>query len=151
MPGLLNYTTTIGVNRTVAEMQAMLVRAGATAVTLHYDGFGHTTGITFAVSTKYGPQQFTLSVDTKAVGKILAEMRSRPYNFADRMKLVAAQAERTAWRVARSWLEAQLAMVEIGLASLDQIMLPYMHVGPQKTLYAAYQESQSVLQIEAGR
>jgi len=149
MPGLLNYTTTVSSARTIAEMQAMLVRAGATAVTLHYDGFGHTTGITFQVGTKYGPQQFTLTVDTQAVSEILAGMRSRPYSVSERIKLVAAQAERTAWRVARSWLEAQLAMVEIGLASLDQVMLPYMHVGPQQTLYAAYQESQSVLQIEA--
>jgi hypothetical protein len=150
MPGLLNYTTTISAARTITEMQAMLVKAGATAVTLHYDGFGHTTGLTFKVDTKYGPQEFTLTVNTKAVCDILAKMRTRPYSHSERVKLVAAQGERTAWRVARSWLEAQLAMIEIGLASLDQVMLPYMHVGPHQTLYDAYQERQSVLQIEAG-
>ena len=58
------------------------------------------------------------------------------------------QAERVAWRVARSWLEAQLAMIQIGLAKIDQIMLPYMHVGDQQTVYDKYLESQQYLQIE---
>lgn len=149
MAGLLNYTTTINANRTISEMQAMLVRAGASSVTLHYDGFGHTTGLTFSVGTKYGPQQFTLGVDIAAVQTVLAKQRTRG-SMADRMQTVRDQAERTAWRVARSWLEAQMAMVEIGLASLDQVMLPYLHVDRAGTqLYAAYQEQQSVLQIEA--
>lgn len=149
MTGLLNYTTTINANRTISEMQAMLVRAGASSVTLHYDGFGHTTGLTFSVRTKYGPQQFTLGVDIAAVQTVLAKQRTRG-SMADRMETVRDQAERTAWRVARSWLEAQMAMVEIGLASLDQVMLPYLHVDRAGTqLYTAYQEQQSVLQIEA--
>lgn len=150
MPGLLNYTTTINANRTITEMQAMLVRAGATAVTLHYGPDQRPTGIQFQVGTKYGPQTFTLGVDIRSVQAILAKGRTRG-SVSERLRAVADQAERTAWRVARSWLEAQLAMVEVELASLDQIFLPYMHVGPNQTLYAAYQESQNVLQIEAAR
>ena len=44
----------------------------------------------------------------------------------------------------------RLALIQIGMASLDQVMLPYLHVGPDKTLYAAYQDQQDVLQLTAG-
>lgn len=148
MAGLLNYTTTINANRTIAEMQAMLVRAGATSVTLHYGPDQRPSGIEFVVGTKYGPQMFRLGVDVRAVQMLLAKQRTRG-SLADRMQFVREQAERTGWRVVRSWLEAQLAMVEIGLASLDQVMLPYMLMAPEKTVYDAYQDNQSTLQLEA--
>lgn len=149
MPGLLNYTTTIPAAKTIAEMQAMLVRAGATSVAVHYTD-QHADGLTFRAPTKYGEQLFTLAVDKAAVNKVLAKQTARG-TLADRMQKTAPQAERTAWRVARSWLEAQLALIEIGMASLDQVMLPYMHVAPEVTMYAAYQERQDVLQLEKGQ
>lgn len=58
------------------------------------------------------------------------------------------QAERVAWRVAREWLLAQLAIIEAQMATLDQVMLPYLQVDGQKTLYAAYREREDTLQLE---
>ena len=148
MPGLLNYTTTIPVQKTIAEMQQMLIQAGALEISQRYID-GAAVGLTFTAPTQYGPQQFILPVDVDAVRSVLlkgkpraAKANSKPYSYE--------QAERVAWRVARSWLEAQLAMIQIGLAKIDQIMLPYMHVGDQQTVYDKYLESQQYLQIEAG-
>jgi hypothetical protein len=148
MPGLLNYTTSIPIQRTISEMQQMLVAAGALEISQRYVD-GNAVGLTFTAPTQYGPQQFILPVDADAVRAVLlknkpraAKANSKPYSYE--------QAERVAWRVARSWLEAQLAMIQIGLAKIDQIMLPYMHVGDQQTVYDKYLESQQYLQIEAG-
>lgn len=149
MPGLLNYTTTIPASKTITEMMEMLRNTDATSVAVHYDPERRADGLTFQAPTKYGPQWFTLPVDIAAVNRVLAKQQSRGL-MSDRMARTAAQADRTAWRVARSWLEAQLAMITIGMASLDQVMLPYMHVDTDKTLYAAYQDKQDVLQIESG-
>lgn len=151
MPGLLNYTTTISAEKTVGEMQVMLRKAGASSVAVHYGPDQRASGLSFRVATKYGLQDFTFPVNIQPVNEILARQLSRPYSLSDRIERTAAQAERTAWRIARSWLEAQLALIQIGMASLDQVMLPYMHVGPELTMYAAYQEKQDVLrQLESG-
>lgn len=148
MSGLLNYTTGIAAGRTIAEMQQMLVDAGATQVAIHYVD-QRASGLTFHAPTKYGPQVFTLPVDVAAVQKVLQKVR--PGGGMSLAKLHSfEQAERVAWRVARSWLEAQLAMIKIGLAQLDQVMLPYLHVAPELTLYAAYQEQQDVLALTDG-
>lgn len=150
MPGLLNYTTTISADKTIGEMQQMLRKAGATSVAVHYGDDQRAGGLSFRVVTKHGLRDFTLPVDITPVQRILADQRSRPYSKTERLQLVADQAERTAWRVARSWLEAQLALIQIGMATLDQVMLPYLHVGPDLTLYAAYQDQQDVLALTAG-
>lgn len=151
MPGLLNYTTTVAADKTIAEMQAMLRKAGASSVAVHFGPDQRASGLSFRVVTKYGLQDFTFPVNTQPVNEILARQRSQPYSLSERIERTAAQAERTAWRIARSWLEAQLALIQIGMASLDQVMLPYMHVAPELTMYDAYQERQDVLQLEGGQ
>lgn len=148
MPGLLNYTTQIPVHKTIREMQDMLVQAGALEVTLRYAN-GITVGLAFIAPTQYGPQQFVLPVDVEAVRAVLLKQKPRTAKATSKAYSVE-QAERVAWRVARSWLEAQLAMIQIGLAKIDQIMLPYLIVSPDKTLYAAYQEQQDVLALTDG-
>jgi hypothetical protein len=35
------------------------------------------------------------------------------------------QARRVAWRIVLHWLDAQLAMIQAGLVSLEQVFLPY--------------------------
>lgn len=146
MPGLLNYTTTIPVAKTIAEMQQMLVAAGALEISQRYAD-GKAVGLTFTAPTQYGPQQFILPVDVDAVRTIL--LKGKPRTAKSTSKAYSyEQAERVAWRVARSWLEAQLAMIQIGLAKIDQIMLPYMNVGGEQTVYDKYLESQQYLQIE---
>lgn len=147
--GLLNYTTTISASKTISEMQDALAKAGAAAVAIQYED-GRPHGITFQLRTPQGAQLFTLPVDSVPVQRILAKEKVRG-TLAERMQTVAAQADRTAWRVAKSWLEAQLALVQIGLASLDQVMLPYLHVDGDKTLYAAYSEGRDALALTTGR
>lgn len=146
--GLLNYTTTIAASKTIGEMQAALAQAGANSIAVHYSG-GSPTGLTFSLHTKYGPQLFTLPVDVPAVQKVLR--RQRTAGGLSRVKFESMEhAERVAWRISKTWLEAQLALVSVQMATIDQVMLPYMHVGPDKTLYAAYQDRQDVLELTDG-
>lgn len=148
MAGLLNYTTTIPAGKTIGEMQTALAKAGATSIAVHYTA-GSPAGLTFSLTTKYGPQLFTLPVDVPNVQKVLRRQRSA--GGMSRVKFESSEhAERVAWRISKTWLEAQLALVAVQMATIDQVMLPYMHVGPDKTLYAAYQDQQSVLQLTAG-
>jgi hypothetical protein len=56
-----------------------------------------------------------------------------------------ASTERVAWRIAKDWLEAQLAILQSEMVSIDQVMLPYLHVDGDKTLYQAYAERENAL------
>jgi hypothetical protein len=45
-----------------------------------------------------------------------------------------------AWRVVKDWLEANLALVAAQMATIDEVMLPYLHVDGDRTLWQAYRE-----------
>ena len=58
-------------------------------------------------------------------------------------------AERVAWRVLKDWLEAQLALIEAGVADMTQVMLPYMQGDDGLTVWQRYLEREQAA-IEAG-
>lgn len=135
---LLNYTTSIAAGKTASEMQAMLAKAGATQINSTYDG-GALIGLSFAIDTPHGMRTFALPVDVKAVEKVLGRQRiERRYNTPE-------QAERTAWRILKDWLEAQLAIIETQMVTLDQVMLPYMTDELGHTVYDLYASRQLAL------
>ena len=46
------------------------------------------------------------------------------------------QAVRASWRILKDWVEAQMALLETGMVTMDEIFLPYMLFGGQ-SLYQA--------------
>lgn len=143
---MLNYTTTIAVARSVAEMQALLGRAGAAAVAVRYED-KEPSALSFTLSTPVGDRAFTLPVNVAGVAKVLAD--DPKVRRAGRSYLTPEHAAKVAWRVAKDWLEAQLAIIDANMATLDQVMLPYLHVDGDRTLYEAFQ-SRDLAAIEAG-
>jgi len=148
--GTLNYTTGVAASQTAGEMSKLLAKHGASRVTVEFDQERH-VGLSFTLPTPHGPREFALPIDVDAVQGLL--------NKQARGKVIrkgfsnAEQAERTAWRVAKNWLEAQLAIIEAQMATLDQVMLPYLIVEPgpvRKTLYTRYRESEAALALPPG-
>ena len=45
------------------------------------------------------------------------------------------QAARVAWRIILYWLDAQLALIQANLGTLEQIFLPFCQAQDGKTLY----------------
>lgn len=63
-----------------------------------------------------------------------------------KVKADLQQAERVAWRIIKDWIEAQMAIIEAQLASMDEVFFPYMlDSAGQKTLYEAYCERQLLI------
>jgi hypothetical protein len=140
---LLNYTTEIPASRTVGQIQDVLAQAGASEIAVSYDGDRHPRGIRFEVETPKGRRAFTLPAE---VDKILAVMQ-RAYDSGERWakrggRPDRAQARRTGWRILLDWTRAQLAIIRTEMVTLDQVMLPYMHIeGPDSpTVYELAQE-----------
>lgn len=144
---LLNYTTTVPVGRTIGQIQAELAKHGATKIMVDYVD-GGPTGLTFQITGPHGPRAFSLPVDVAAVQKVL----DRQWNERKirRANATRAQAERTAWRTIHDWLEAQLALVEAHLMTLEQVMLSQVWVdNTGTTLYQRYLEH-DLRALEAG-
>lgn len=147
MPGPLNYTTSIRADKTAAECLAILGRSGAAAVALTYAD-RRPVGLAFNLDTPHGPRGFDLPVNVGGVHRRLADAyrkRDIPLKHSDR-----DQAERTAWRILKDWLEAQLAIIDAQMVSLDQVMLPYLRVDDNRTLYESYREREDMLALESG-
>jgi hypothetical protein len=139
----LNYTTTIPVTQTAGECQAVLAAAGASSVAVHYED-GLPSGLSFSLRTPHGPRNFTLPVDVPAMQAVLAKAE-RNGDFASLKKAAGKfttreHAANVAWRVVKDWLEANLALIAAQMATLNEVMLPYLHVDDSRTLWQAYQE-----------
>lgn len=141
--GLLNYSTSVPASRTISEMQAALARSGARKVMLEYDDQGNAHALMFSLPTPHGERFYTLPCDVAAVERVLRQQDADGLIRKSSVKVNRAQAERVAWRVLKDWLEAQLALVRTQMAALDQVMLPYLHVDADHTLYAAWAESEA--------
>jgi hypothetical protein len=133
----LNYTTTVATERTISEIQKLLVKHGADAILTRYED-QRPVGLSFRLTTPHGVRDFTLPVNDEAVHLLLirqgvqARYRGREH------------AVKVAWRVLKDWLAAQLAIIEAEMATFDQVMLPYMQMG-ELTVYDAYVERETSL------
>jgi hypothetical protein len=132
---LLNYTTNIDADKTAGEVSKILARAKVSSTSTHYDQNGAPAGISFTLTTPHGTRDFQLPVNVDGVYQILKSDRSISPRLRER-----DQAVRVAWRIAKDWVEAQVALVAAGMVTIDEVMLPYLVVGDdRKTLYSAYQ------------
>lgn len=133
---ILNYTTSVPASRSIGQVQNLLVKGGARAIMSEYDDRGLANGISFAVETPFGQRSFTLPVNAEKVEAVLKKQRVQPrYRTPE-------HAERVAWRILKDWLEAQLAIIQTEMVTLDQVMLPYMRAQGGQTVYELIVENQ---------
>lgn len=137
---LLNYTTTVPVTRTIAQVTEILAKSGARQVLTDYAPSGTPTGIAFAVDTPTGLRNYHLPVDVAAITAVMKADR----NISPRFR-TPEQAERVGWRITKDWLEAQLAIIATRMVTFDQVMLPYMSTGNGSTVYDLFLTQQLAL------
>jgi hypothetical protein len=126
---ILNYTTKIPPEQTIGEIQKMLTRFGVAAMMTEYDG-PHVAAVSFRMVTNGQPMSFRLPCNWKAVIEIFKKQRIRARITPE----VEQQAIRTAWRIIKDWVEAQLALVEVNMVTVPQVFLPYAIMKDDRTL-----------------
>ena len=130
---LLNYTTKVNAQKTVTEVMGLLVAKGANEVSIVYDDDQQPAGLRWTVqSPRLGRVAFALPCNTEAVFVKLTEQRI----MVTAQEARRQQAIRTSWRILKDWVEAQMALLETGMVTMDEIFLPYMLSGGQ-TFYQA--------------
>lgn len=137
---LLNYTTKIDPDKTAQEIAKCLSLHGAQAVLTEYDEKESiVSAISFKVKMGEQSMSFRLPCDWKPVYEVMtrdkAWRESNDSKYKQRMESDwRLQAVRTAWRIVKDWVEAQMALVETQMVTTSQVFLPYMLMGNQKTL-----------------
>jgi len=126
-------STEVSVERSVEEIQRLLVKHDATEVRIRYEQ-GRPVAVAFLIETEFGPRAFALPANVERVWPRLIK-ENRQGKLAPRFT-TKEQAARVAWRIVRHWLKAQIAVIESGLISMDELLLPYL-VDPRtgQTLY----------------
>jgi hypothetical protein len=135
---ILNYTTKVPVDKTVAEIQKTLGSKGARSITTDYDAQGRTVAITFMLHLREQQISFRLPVNPEGVFDALYNQKGveKKYKTREHARLVA-------WRILKDWIEAQLAIVEANQAKMVEVFLPYALDNKGLTFFQAFEENTS--------
>lgn len=124
-------STEIEAIRTIGEIQSYLVRMGANQIATQFDDkTREPTALYFTMTIRGNSIPFQLPARVDPVFKIIngdgwGRDKSRDL----------AQAKRVAWRQIYRWIQAQLALIETGMVAAEEVLMPYVQVGPNETLY----------------
>lgn len=135
---ILNYTTKIDPDKTAAEIAKELSSHGASAVMTEYDKQdGFVTALSFKIKINEQEMAFRLPTDWHPVYEILIAGKKVPWDSKRKQHFESEwkqQAIRTAWRIVKDWVEAQMALVETQMVTTAQVFLPYAVMRDGKTL-----------------
>jgi hypothetical protein len=55
------------------------------------------------------------------------------------------QAERISWRICKTWLEAQITLINLEQAKIEEVFLPYLIMPGDKTLFETMEQNHFLL------
>lgn len=127
--GFYMGSTNITVDKTVGEIINVLRRIRAVQINFHYDG-DRIAGIRFALALPGTPAPVSFDLPAR-IDPLFKRMQQK--GMRDR-----AQAERVAWRQLLRWIEAQAAMIDVGMVEAAEVFLPYAVTASGKTVYQLF-------------
>ena len=130
---ILNYTTQIKAEKTIMEIQQVLVKHGAMKIVTDYEGQSP-KAVTFCLMINNKMVGYSLPANYSGVLKSMKKSPKVP-----RRLLTEEQALRVSWRIIKDWVEAQMALVEAELADIPEVFLPYALTKNGNTLYKEIQ------------
>ncbi len=143
-------TTTISPERTAQEIVTLLAHIGARQVVTEYDESGELIGIRWAVERDGVTIPFSLPARIEPVFQHLLRSVSTE-NREKRQQQVWEQAKRIAWRQLLRWLQAQLAFIQTGMVTTEEVFMPYIELRPNRTMFDALAEQKFKGLLAAGQ
>lgn len=136
--GLLNYSTSIDVHKTLGEIQKILVEHGARKILSEYSN-GRICELSFVIDTPSGERGIKLPASVAPVLRVLEQQKGKRKIS---VKVDYEQAERVAWRIIKDWIEAQMAILDTQMVKMEEVFFPYMLNNQGQTLFQAYEFKQ---------
>lgn len=137
-----NYTTEIPVEKTITEIHQLLASNGARGIATEYNDDGLITDVFFKIILDGKELPFRLPAKPDQVYKALYEGKQGAGTYY-RSRVESSQ--RIAWRICKTWLEAQITLINLQQAEFEEVFLPYLVTGENKTLYDTMKENQFLL------
>ena len=136
---ILNYTTSVNFDKTISEVQRILVAHGANKIVTDYEN-ELPVAVTFCLLLNSNTVGFSLPCNYGGVLRAMERDRKVPRRLCTK-----DQALRVSWRIVKDWVEAQMAIVDAQLADVAEVFLPYAITKSGTTLYKEIQGNGSQL------
>jgi hypothetical protein len=144
-----NYTSDKPIDSIFAELQQTLGTHGAKQISYDYGDDGRVQGVQFVIKVNdhFIPIKLPARVDkAQAVLKkqweegLISHKRGKENTYG------YDQAYRVAWRNILDWVQAQIALLEIGMAKMEEVFLPYMQDRQGVTFYERMEKQDFLLE-----
>lgn len=139
---ILNYTTTIDAFKTVSEIEYILMKHKAKSIMKRFDG-DSIIGLSFLIDTGYNQVPVKLPVK---IDECLTVLKKEKKSGVKNIKDTREHAERVAWRILKSWVEAQMALLDIEMVKMEEIFMPYIVDQNNQTLFEKLEQKQFLLE-----
>lgn len=138
-----NAYTSKTTEKSVGLILKAISSAGAKSSSVHNDEAGVPVSITFKLQV--GNQVITYLLDSRYEGvrKTFERDKVKTKGKLD----LDEQATRTAWAIMSDWVQAQLAIIDAGMAVLAEVMLPFAINEDGQTLWQAVESGKSKLKL----
>lgn len=135
-----NYTSSVAADKSILEIERILIGMGARNIAKEYDGFGNVTVISFSVPMADTNIPYKLPGKTEPIKKLFLQQYRRP--TASQIKQAEDQAKRTAWKNVREWVDLQSVMIKLEQVEFMEVFMPYMYNMVQgKTVFELSKET----------
>lgn len=138
-----NYTTQISVDKTIMEIEQIILKFGAKGIYKEYTG-SKITGLMFYLERDGQKIPFKIPFSIEKSRRVImqaVEEKKLPKKYYDE-PLRTEQGERVTWRIIKDWIDSQLSLLEINFADAVEILLPYAYNPIEnKTMYQKFMEN----------
>ena len=121
---LRNYTTQIPAEKTILEIESILVKFGAGGILKEYEG-SKVSAILFYVVYDGQRIPFKIPMSLEKSRKVITSLVNEgklPKKFLNE-PLRSEQGERITWRIIKDWIDSQLSLLEVNFAESIEILL----------------------------
>lgn len=132
-----NYTSEVPASRSIAQAEDVLISIGARNIMKEYDGFGKIDCLVFSIPKPNGEGVIAFKLPSNRDG--IQRLLLKQYKYSPNKRQIenaALQAERTAWKNIKEWVELQATMIKLEQVETIQVFLPYAYdVNKRETLF----------------
>jgi hypothetical protein len=132
-------TTEIAAEKTAGEIISALVSAGANQINTEYEN-GAIKGLRWIMRINGQDALFAMPARIEPVYKIFKSRLRNTYLSDQEKARLQEKARRVAWRQLLRWVQAQLAMIDCGMAEAAEVFFPYIQAAPNQTLFEVFKD-----------
>lgn len=122
-----NYTSSVAADKSVLDIERILIALGARNISKEYDGFGKVDAISFSIPSPHGEGviPFKLPAKREPIKKLFLQQYRRPSSA--QIEIATQQADRTAWKNVKEWVDLQATMIKLEQVEFLEVFMPYIY------------------------